>query len=103
MIIRHNLLCKAWADRPGVYMDILYIKCKKIKTKNIYKETQNVHMYISPDTDTDCDLLHDRPVLWTGRSPRDKQNCNCLDYIQSLVTSPGGARRQAAWLSRRQL
>jgi len=51
-------------------------------------------MYISLGTDKDCDVLHDRPVLSTGRTPHDKQNRNCLDYNQNLVMSPGGARSQ---------
>jgi hypothetical protein len=29
-------------------------------------------MYILLDIDKDCDLLHDRPVLSTGRMPHDK-------------------------------
>jgi len=29
-------------------------------------------MYISLDTDKDCDLLQGRPVLWSGRTPNDK-------------------------------
>jgi len=48
------------------------------------------YICISLDTDKDCDLLHDRPVLSTGRTPCDKQNRNSLDYSQNLVTSPGG-------------
>jgi hypothetical protein len=58
------------------------------------KRTQNVHVYILLDTDKDCDLLHDRPFLSTGRTPHDKQNRNCLDYSQNLFMSPGGAQRQ---------
>jgi hypothetical protein len=57
-------------------------------------KSQNVHIYVSLDTDKDCDLLHVRPVLSTGRTPHDKQNRNFLDYIQNLVTSPGGAQPQ---------
>jgi len=55
-------------------------------------------MYISLDRDKDCHLLHDRPILSTGRPPHDKQNSNCLDYNPNLVMSPGGARRQD-WLT----
>jgi hypothetical protein len=44
------------------------------------KATQNIHTYISLVTDKDCDLLHDRAVLWIGRTPHEKQNRNCLDY-----------------------
>jgi hypothetical protein len=51
-------------------------------------------MFILVDTDKDCDLLQDRPVLSTGRIPHDKQNCNCLDNNINLVMSPGEARRQ---------
>jgi hypothetical protein len=40
-------------------------------------------MYISLETDKDCDLLDDRPVLSTGRTTHEKQNGNCLDYIWS--------------------
>jgi len=29
-------------------------------------------MYISLDTDNNCDLLHDRPVLPPGMTPHDK-------------------------------
>jgi len=71
-----------------VYIEILHkntikqlIKLKEIK---VY-----VCMYISLDTDKDCDLLHDRPVLSTGRTPHEKQNRNCLDYDQNPVMSPG--------------
>jgi len=35
-------------------------------------------MYMSFDTDKDCDLLHDRPVLSSGRTPHDKQNSTVL-------------------------
>jgi len=103
--MRYNLLYKTWADRPSVYMDTLCVKCKKkkkkknerknekIKTKML-KTPQNVHMYISLDTDKDCDLLHERPVLSTGRTPHDKQNRSCLDHNQNLVMSPGGANCQ---------
>jgi len=47
-------------------------------------------MYILLNTDKDCDLLQDRPVLSTGRTPHDKQNRKGLDYNQNLVMSPGG-------------
>jgi len=45
-------------------------------------------MYISLDTDKDSDLLHDRPVLSTGRTPNDKKKATLL------VMSFGGVRRQ---------
>jgi hypothetical protein len=51
-------------------------------------------MYISLDTDKDCDLVQARPVPSTGRMPHDKQNRNCLDCNKNLVMSPGGAQRQ---------
>jgi hypothetical protein len=41
----------------------------------------------------DCDLLHDRPDLSTGRTHHDKQNRNRLNYNQYLVMNPGGAER----------
>jgi len=37
-------------------------------------------MYTSLETDKDCDLLPNGPVLPTGSTPHDKQNRNCLDY-----------------------
>jgi len=42
-------------------------------------------MYLLLDIDKDFDLLHDRPVLSTGRTPNDKQNHNHLDYNQNLI------------------
>jgi len=57
------LLYKAWTDRPGVYMDILYIKCKKNENKNDKKVTQNLHRHND---------RHDGLVLITGRTPCDK-------------------------------
>jgi len=51
-------------------------------------------MYISLYTDKDCVLLHDRPILLTGRTPHGRNTLNCLGYNQNLVTIPGGARRQ---------
>jgi len=55
-------------------------------------------MYILFDTDNDCDLLHDRPVLPPGMTPRDKQNRNCLDHRRNLVMCPRGAQCQD-WLT----
>jgi len=55
-------------------------------------------MYISLDTNKDCDLLHNKPVLSTGRTPNEKQNRNWLDYSQNLVMSPRGAQSQD-WLT----
>jgi hypothetical protein len=51
-------------------------------------------MYMLLDTEKDCDLLHDRPILSTGRASHDKQNRNCLNYSQKWVTIPGGTQRQ---------
>jgi len=51
------------------------------------------HVYIA-NTDKDCYLLHDRPVLSSGRTPHHKQNRNYLDYSQNLVMNPKGAQRQ---------
>jgi hypothetical protein len=78
--IRHNLLYIAWADRPGMYMDILYIKYKKkLKLETyicIYHLTQikTVTHYMTS-------------LFLTGRMPHDKQNCYCLDYNQ-LTNQP---------------
>jgi hypothetical protein len=56
-------------------------------------------MYISFDTDNNCDLLHDRPVLPPGMTPRDKQNRNCLDYSQSWSSVPEGLNVNTDWLT----
>jgi hypothetical protein len=55
----------------------------------------------SSNTDKDCELLHDRPVLSTGRTPHDKQNRNCFDYNQNLVVCPGeeSTPRLTDWLT----
>jgi hypothetical protein len=50
-------------------------------------------VYTSLDTDKDCNLLRDRPVLSAGRTLHDKQNCYCLEYNQNLIMSPRGAQR----------
>jgi len=58
-------------------------------------------MYVCiANIDNDYYLLHDRPVLSTGRKPHDKQKLSCLDYSQNLVMSPTGAQRQD-WLTDR--
>jgi len=41
-------------------------------------------MYLLLDIDMNCDLLHNRPLLLTGRTPHDKQNRNCLNLVMSL-------------------
>jgi len=60
----------------------------------MFVKCYNLHMYIFPDTDKYCDLLHDRPVTSTEETPHDKQKSRCLDHNQNLVMSPGGAHRQ---------
>jgi len=37
------------------------------------------------NTDKDCGLLYDRPILSTGTTPHDKQNRNSFDYSQNLI------------------
>jgi hypothetical protein len=51
-------------------------------------------MYTLLDTDKDCDVLPNRPVLSAGRTLHDKQSCSCLDCNQNLVTNTEGAQRQ---------
>jgi hypothetical protein len=95
--IRKLLLClsyKTWAGSPGMYIDILFIKWKGVRSKILEETIQNVRMYISLDTDKNCDLLQDRLVLLRGLTHHDKPNLNCLEYSQNLVISPGGARRK---------
>jgi len=82
MSIRHNLLYKTWADWPGVYIAALYLKEKvsrkrRKEGRNTNKNKNNVYkkqlkMYVSLDTDKDCDLLRDRPVFSTGSKPHHK-------------------------------
>jgi len=45
-------------------------------------------MYISFDTDKDCDLFIADPVILTGRTAHDKQNRNCPEHSQNLVMNP---------------
>jgi hypothetical protein len=49
-----------------------------------------MYVYIT-NTEQDCDLLYDRPMLSSGKAPYEKQNRNCLDYRKNLVMSPRGA------------
>jgi hypothetical protein len=66
---------------------------KNLKQK-MFKKERRTYVYIA-NTDKDCDLLHDRPILWRGRKPHDKQNRIChLDYKQNLVMSPRGSQRK---------
>jgi hypothetical protein len=77
---------------------------KEVKIEIFKKQTtRNVHMYISLDTDKDCDLLHDGPVQSTGRTSHDKQNRNCLGYNQNQVMSFGRTPRQDGMRADRQL
>jgi hypothetical protein len=59
------------------------------------------------NTDKDCDLLRERPALSTGRTPHDKQKCNCFDYSQNLIMSPRGPNAKmdllTDWTTDRQL
>jgi hypothetical protein len=50
-----------------------------------------MNICISLDTENDCDLLHDTRPL--NREVTPGQNCNCLDYNQNLVMSPGGGSK----------
>jgi hypothetical protein len=38
-----------------------------------------------------CDVVHDRHVFSTKRTPHDKQKRKCLEHYQNLGMSPGGA------------
>jgi len=58
------------------------------------KHSRCTYACILLDGDEDCDLLHDTPVLSTGRTPHDKQNRSCHDYNQNPVMSTGGDQRQ---------
>jgi hypothetical protein len=58
-----------------------------IKMQKKRKKLKTVHTYISLDTDKECDLLHVRPVLSTGRTPHEEENLSCLDYNQNLEGS----------------
>jgi hypothetical protein len=55
------------------------IKKEKIRKylKNVYKKTKCTYVCIS-NTDKDCDLLHDRPVLSSGRTPHDEKTAPVL-------------------------
>jgi hypothetical protein len=67
--IKHNLPYEACADRPGMYIAILYIKYKKVTNVKKQKKKQanlNVHTYIAFNTDKERDLLYDRPILSTA-------------------------------------
>lgn len=56
---------------------------------------KKLYMYVYiPNSDKGCDILQDRPILSTGKTTHDKQNCKYLNYNQNLAISPGGAQRQ---------
>jgi hypothetical protein len=38
--LRRSLLYETWADRPGVYIDILYLKCKEEEEEEEEKENK---------------------------------------------------------------
>jgi len=42
MNIRHILLYKTWADRPGVYVDTLYLKCKEEEEEEERKKMKEI-------------------------------------------------------------
>jgi len=54
--IKHKLIYKTWAGRPGVYTDTPNWKCKRIRmieknwNKNIYKKLISTNVYISSNT-----------------------------------------------------
>jgi len=48
------------------------------------------------NTDKDCGLLYDRPILSSGRTPHDKQNRNCLRLQPKY-----GLESQRDWAPRR--
>jgi hypothetical protein len=67
------------------------MKIKKERRKEV--KTKGAYVYIA-NTDKHCDLLHDRPVLSSRRTPHVRENRNCTDHSQNLVISPRGAERQ---------
>jgi len=98
MNIKHNLLHRTWTAaltrwrkrRIRIWRGLL-------KKRYNAKKTCKIKMYIYV-TNTETD----RPVLSSGRTPHEKQNRNCLDYSQNLVTSVRGAQCQdglTAWLT----
>jgi hypothetical protein len=64
---------------------------KKVKAKSLYKLKMYICIYIS-NTYKDCDLLHDKSVLWSGGRPTTKPQLS-YDCNQNLVMSPTGAQR----------
>jgi hypothetical protein len=82
-----NLNCRPKRKEEGEGEEI-------VKTKEERKNVKKCTYVYTGNTDKDCDLLQDTPVLPSGRTPHDKQNRNCLEYSQNLVMSPTGAQRQ---------
>jgi len=67
-------------------MSIKHNCCIKTLTAGLRRRRRRWWWYIyDTNKDKDCDLLQDRPVLPSGRTPHDKQNRNCLEYSQNLV------------------
>jgi len=81
-------------------MDCLPKKTKKKKKKIVKEKIQHGKTckikgtYIT-NTDKDCDLLQERPILPSGKMPRDNNTASVLiNYSQNLVMSPRGAQCQ---------
>jgi hypothetical protein len=56
-------------------------------------------MYIYfTNTDKDCDLLQDRPVLPTGKTPHDKP-ATVLTKVKILLYVPEGLNAKTDWLT----
>jgi hypothetical protein len=58
---------------------------------SIKNNSKSTYVYVARHKD--CDLLHDKSVLSSGRTPHDKKQ-TVFDYNQNLVKSPGEAQRQ---------
>jgi len=69
---------------------------KKLKAKNV-KKLKCTYVYIA-NTDKDCDLLHDRPVLPLGRSPHDK-TASVLTTAKIWTWVPEGLNAKTDWLT----
>jgi hypothetical protein len=82
MSSKYSLLYKTWTADLRRRMLKKRQNEEKLK-KN--KKTKFKYVYIA-NTDKDCNLLDDRPVLSLGRMPHDKQNRNYLDYSQNPGT-----------------
>jgi hypothetical protein len=72
-------------------MMMMAVVKKKTVKENTERETNflKTYKYITK-SDKDCDLLQDRIILPSGKTPHDKQNRNCLNYSQNLAMSPEG-------------